>query len=102
MLEHWPAFVFGWPSAFGGAALLVLGLITRRSWFAGAGAIVSAGFCLYLAMNPFPSRVLGLVALAGNVSCPFAIRRGRLLRAALLVLPFFATAAVLLYALANQ
>jgi len=93
----WPAIVFGWPSAFAGLVLLVLGIALRRAWLVGVGALVSAGFCAYLAMNPLPFRLLGLLAIAGNVLAVLAVHRRRLLLSCLALLPFLFVSCYLIY-----
>lgn len=99
MPASWPALVFGWPSALGGALLLVLGVALGRAWLATFGAVLAAGFCAYLAMNPLPFRLIGLLALACNVACVFAVRRQAPWTARALLLPFLVVLAYLAHAM---
>ena len=99
MFESWLAVFLGWPSAFGGAVFLFLGIIFKRPSVAALGAVLSAGFCLYLAMNPLPFRLLGLLALACNIASVFAIRRRNRLVALGLLLPFLLVSTYLVYAI---
>lgn len=97
-MEYWSAIVFGWPSALCGIALLILGIAWRNAWVAWVGAAVSAGFCAYVAMNPPPFRVIGLVALACNGLCAVAVARRAVLPAVALLLPFVLAICLLFYA----
>lgn len=63
---------------------------------------MSAGFCLYLAMNPFPFRLLGLLALAGNIASVVALQRRTRLLALGLVLPFLLVSTYLVYAIRSS
>jgi hypothetical protein len=76
-MHAWPAIVFGWPSLVVGSMLLAAGVSLRRTAITAAGALVTAGFLSYRAMNPFPSRLFGLLALAGNAAAAFAVWRGK-------------------------
>lgn len=100
-MSFWPAIVFGWPSAFIGLALLVVGIVVRKTWVVGLGALVAAGFCVYLAMNPMPFRLLGLFAIASNGCAAIAVQRRRLLLASTCLLPFLAVSAYLVVAVRN-
>jgi hypothetical protein len=88
MLEYWPAVVLGWPSAICGLILLIWGAASRNAWLSAAGALVSLGFCCYMAMNPFPFSLWALFAVAFNVASVVAARlRARVLSLGL-TLPF--------------
>jgi hypothetical protein len=70
------AIVFGWPSALLGLALLLGGALAQRASLSIGGAVVSTGFCAYLAMNPFPFALLGLAGFAGGCLSARASWRG--------------------------
>ena len=90
---------FGWPAAILGLALLVAGIATRIPALAICGAVVAAGFCLYLSMNPFPFRLVGLLALAGNAaSAATVVRRAPRVASLALLLPFVGAASYLVFA----
>lgn len=101
-MEVWPAVVFGWPSAFGGAIFLVLGIVLRKAWVAGIGALLSAGFCAYIGMNPLPFRLLGPLAFAANVLSAVAVWRRASLLACAFLLPFIAVSSYLVYAIRSS
>ena len=63
---------------------------------------LSAGFCLYIAMNPLPFRLFGPLALAGNIASVFAIQRRTRLLALGLVLPFLLVSTYLVYAIRSS
>ena len=91
---------FGWPGAILGLVLLLAGIVTRISALAICGAVVAAGFCLYLSMNPFPFRLVGLIALTCNVaSAATVVRKAPRLASFALLLPFVAAASYLVVAL---
>ena len=92
----WPAILLGWPSALGGAALLVAGVATRKTWLAAAGVLVSSGFCYYVFLNPSPLRVLGPAAFLCNVLAAVAIHRRARHLAGGLVVPYLLLAAWIL------
>jgi hypothetical protein len=99
-MHYWPAIVFGWPAATIGGFLLVFGIIRQKAWLCVAGAILAAGFCTYMALNPPPARWIGLFALAGNFVCAVAVRRRAIKLAAFSLTPcatmFFILAFVVL------
>src|SRR5262245_27428790 len=101
-MESWPIVVFGWPSAILGIALLVLGIVWRHPWVSAAGALASAGFCSYVALNPFPARLFGLAALACNILSVVAVRREATWPAAVLLLPFLLIIVWLAHAVLSQ
>jgi len=88
MSAEWPQIVFGWPSALIGGVLLALGVSFRRAWLAAAGALVSAGFCIYVGLNPLPFRVLGPGVLLANVLAAVVLRKEGRLVATVLLLPY--------------
>jgi len=90
ILDSWPAIVFGWPSAVGGAVLLAAGVLRLRAGVALTGAVVSAGFLTYLALNPLPLRAIGIGCLIANVACAVAVRLRRRRDAVLWLLPYLA------------
>lgn len=89
-LDFWPAIVFGWPSAVGGAILLAAGVLRLRAGVALAGVLVSAGFLTYIALNPMPLRAVGIGCLIANVACAVAVRLRRRRDAVLWLLPYLA------------
>lgn len=88
MSAEWPQIVFGWPSALGGGALLALGVSFRRAWLAAAGALLSAGFCVYVGLNPFPFRILGPGVLLANVLAAITLRKEGRFLATVLLFPY--------------
>ena len=98
-MQAWPAVVFGWPSAFGGAILLIAGIVLRNVWVAALGALLSAGFCVYIGMNPFPFRLMGPIAFASSVLSVVAVQRRATLSACAFLLPFLAISGYLAYAI---
>ncbi len=89
------AILLGWPSALGGAALLLAGIARRSSWLAALGAGVSAGFCYYLSLHPLPFGLLGLLAAGGNILSVVAVHRKRQAAALALLAPFLLVTAYL-------
>lgn len=89
-MQIWPAIVFGWPSLIVGSILVVAGVALRRTAIAAVGALVASGFFAYLAMNPPPTRLFGLLALAGNAAAAIAVGRRRIRLAWLSLLPLAA------------
>ncbi|HEX9798687.1 MAG TPA: hypothetical protein VGC00_00815 [Thermoanaerobaculia bacterium] len=87
-LDIWPTIVFGWPSAIAGAVLLGAAVIRLRADVALLGALVSAGFLTYVALNPLPLRAVGAGCLAANVACAVAVKLGRRRAATLWLLPY--------------
>ncbi|MFN7941617.1 MAG: hypothetical protein U0X73_08440 [Thermoanaerobaculia bacterium] len=98
-MSGWPILVFGWPSAIAGFVLLAVGSAARKSWLSGLGAAVSTGFCFYLAMNPAPAGVLGLLAIGGNACAVLAAHRRRSLLAAICLIPFLVASSYLVAAI---
>jgi len=96
-MEAWPAVAFGWPSGFGGAIFLLAGIALRNARVAAVGALLSAGFCAYIGMNPFTFRLMGPIALASNILSVVAVRHRATLSACALLLPFLATSGYLAY-----
>lgn len=96
-MQIWPAIVFGWPSLILGSILVVAGVAFRRAAIAAVGALAGSGFLAYLAMNPFPARLFGLLALAGNAAAAFALSRRKTRFAWLSLLPLVAVWAWLVY-----
>jgi hypothetical protein len=100
--QYWPMVVFGWPGAIVGGALLVAGVVLRRTGFSITGVLVSAGFCAYVTMNPAPLRWLGLPAIVGNLLSAVAVQKKAHMLAAVSMTPFFALAIWLAYAVLNE
>ena len=88
MLEELLRIIFGWPSALSGAVLLSLGVSFKRTWLTAVGAVLSAGFCAYVGLNPFPFRVLGPGVLAANGLAAVVLRKEGRLVSATLLLPY--------------
>jgi len=101
-MQYWPAIVFGWPAATIGGFLLVFGIIRQKAWLCVAGAILAAGFCMYVALNPPPARWIGLFALAGHLLCAFAVRRRATKLAAVSLTPFVTMFFVLAFLVLNE
>lgn len=101
-MQYWPMIIFGWPSAVLGGILLVAGIVRRSTKFSIAGAVVSAGFCVYISMNPAPFRWLGLLALSANFLSAFAVRKHAYAFAAISTMPFFLISLFLAYAVLNE
>jgi hypothetical protein len=90
----------GWPSAILGFAFLVAGIVNRMPAFALTGAVIAGGFCLYLAMNPLPFRLVGLLALLCNgASAVTVVRKAPRLVSFALMLPFVSAASYLVFAI---
>lgn len=101
-MQYWPMIIFGWPSAILGGILLLVGIFRRNAMLSIAGAVVAAGFCLYISLNPAPFRWLGLVAVTGNFMSAIAVRRNATVLATLSIIPFFLVAVYLAYAVLNE
>ena len=101
-MQYWPMVVFGWPSAILGGTLLIVGVIRRSVKLAVIGAIVSAGFCVYISLNPAPFRWLGLLAISGNFLGPVMVRRNAHALAGISITPFVLVTLFLAYAVINE
>jgi hypothetical protein len=86
-MHIWPAIVFGWPSLIVGSILVVVGVALRRAAITAAGALIAVGFLAYLAMNPYPTRLFGLLALTANAAAALAVWRRRTVLAWLSLIP---------------
>lgn len=87
-MDSWPPRLLGWPTAFLGRFLLMVGVTTRIAFIAALGALLATGFCGSVAMIPGIFRRLGLPALAGNDGAAWAVyRETRRLLAVALVPP---------------
>jgi hypothetical protein len=95
-------FVFGWPSAVLGGILLITGIARRKTKLCVIGAAVSAGFCLYISLNPAPFRWLGLLAVSGNFLSAVAVRKQSYALAAVSIIPFLLVVAFLACAVLNE
>ena len=87
MTLGWPAVLLGWPSALGGMIALALGALLRKPRLAAVGALLAAGFSVYVGLNPMPFRILGPLALLANAGSAVAVFRGRTRLALALLLP---------------
>ncbi len=96
------SIILGWPSALLGTFLLVAGVASRKIALAILGLLVSAGFLVYVAMNPLPFGGLGLAGLAGNAAAIFSLHRRRQLLAALFLIPHITVLFVLSVAVLQQ
>jgi hypothetical protein len=96
-MHTWPAIVFGWPSLIVGSILVVVGVALRRAAITAAGALIAVGFLAYLAMNPSPTRLFGLLTLAGNALAVLAVWRQKTVLAWLSLLPLASVWAGLVY-----
>ena len=94
--------VLGWPGAIVGTGLIAAGIFLRKSQLSFLGAVIAAGFCLYIAMNPAPFSWLGLLALLCNFLSAVAVRRQATAAATALAIPFLALAIYLAYAVLTE
>lgn len=94
--------VFGWPSAALGAILLITGVVRRNAVWNVAGTAVSAGFLLYVSLNPSPFRWFGILAIGGNLLSALAVRKQAYALAGISIVPFFLVSLILAYAVLNQ
>jgi hypothetical protein len=86
--------LFSWPGVYASLCLATAGLLFKSPKMLVAGALLVVPFGLYT--STFVGLYgLPLVTLALYLAAPLLLRRGRLMAAALLVFPFFATAATI-------
>jgi hypothetical protein len=97
-LEYFFVVFFGWPAAIVGSILIITGISLGKHHLCFLGAVVSAGFCVYISMNPMPFRVLGLLALLSNFACALAVQRSARRLASVLTLPYLVVGGYLAYA----
>jgi hypothetical protein len=94
--------VLGWPGAIVGTVLIAAGIFLRKPQLSFLGAVIAAGFCLYIAMNPAPFSWLGLLALLCNFLSAVAVRRQATAAATTLAVPFLALEIYLAYAVLTE
>lgn len=87
-MEFLAIVVLGWPSAVAGLACLISAIVLKNVRIGVVGAIVATGFCVYAMLYPPPLRWLGILALIGNYSGVFAIRRKYIPLAVAFLSPF--------------
>ncbi|MGI9263489.1 MAG: hypothetical protein ACR2QU_01085 [Gammaproteobacteria bacterium] len=94
--------VLGWPGAILGTLLIAAGIFLKKSQLSFLGAVIAAGFCLYIAMNPAPFSWIGLLALLCNFLSAVAVWRQATAVAAALAIPFIALEIYLAYAVLTE
>lgn len=100
---QWIAIILlGWPAAIAGSVLIASGILRHSARMTLAGAILAAGFILYIAINPPPFRQMGLVALVGNFLCAYAVKRRTMGTAVFFALPFLVLEVYLAWAVLTE
>jgi len=96
------SIVFGWPSALLALLLLISGVAAQRITIAWLGVALSAGFLVYLTLNPLPFAFLGLAALGGNIAALVSLHRKRQKVAGAFLVPYIAVLLILSVAVVGQ
>jgi hypothetical protein len=97
----WPAIVFGWPGVIVSIGLSVVGLGWRSWRLVMAGLVIGTPFMILLSGYP-GFRVPALLIVSAYVGALYAVRRGRRVLAACLILPYVGIAGLIAWSVLNQ
>jgi hypothetical protein len=93
--------VFGWPAIIASLRVSILGLIWKRPRLLGLAVALIAPFSFYLSLTPvFCGIALGLPLL--QIGAAYAVNKGKMPLALLLVLPVFIVRGWLVFMVVTQ
>jgi hypothetical protein len=88
MLETLVQLLFGWPAIIVSLLAAILGLVWKRPRMVGLAAVLITPFSFYLSLTP-NFRGLALILPFFEAGAAYAVYKGKMLMAVLLVLPVF-------------